>query len=84
MRSLYNSTDKFQGFFNSLLGIAGIDFERRFHVSRHKLSLWETSQAKIDEWIMDEVIPMIGNHFPAEWTPAKRLMPGRHFSPLGV
>jgi hypothetical protein len=63
------------------LGLASIVFERRHHVSRYNLSLWETGQASINERIMIEVMRLVDPDFPAKRFRHQLIETGSSFLP---
>jgi len=63
------------------LGIAAIDFEHRFHVSRYRLCLWETGREANDERIMNEVVALVEKQFPADRFPHLSIEVGSSFLP---
>jgi transcriptional regulator with XRE-family HTH domain len=63
------------------LVIAAIDFERRFHISRYRLCLWETGQAEINETILNEVVKVVDRRFSASRFPRQWIEAGPSFLP---
>lgn len=63
------------------LGLATIVFERRYHVSRYRLCLWEAGEEKIDEEVMSQVKALIEKKFPAGRYLRQSIEAGRSFLP---